>query len=58
MTSSNQIYKKMGMSIFSSGGADIQESIKYIKTLNLDYVVFGSSKLENIEKNLTSFKSV
>ena len=41
----------MGMSIFSSGGTKISESIKYIKKLNLDYVVFGSSKINNIESN-------
>jgi hypothetical protein len=44
-------YNLMGMSIFSSGGANINEAITYIKSLNLDYVVFGSSKLENVEAN-------
>jgi hypothetical protein len=52
----NHKYKLMGMSIFSSGGANISKSIDYIKSLGLDYVVFGSSKLENIESNLKSFK--
>ena len=35
-------YKLMGMSIFTTGASNIPESIKYIKKLNLDYVVFGS----------------
>ena len=50
-------YKLMGMSIFASGAAKIPESIDYIKTLNLDYVVFGSSRIENIKSNLNLFKS-
>ena len=41
----------MGMSIFSSGGTEISESIDYIKKINLDYVVFGSSKINNIKSN-------
>lgn len=45
-------YKLMGMSIFSSGGGNIEESIMFIKKLNLDYLVFGSSKLENIKFNI------
>ena len=46
----------MGMSIFASGGAqDINESIKFVKSLNLDYVVFGSSKIKNIKSNYDSF---
>jgi hypothetical protein len=50
-------YKKMGMSIFSSGGVkNIQDSLNYIKTLPLDYVVYGSSNLENIEKNYNCLK--
>ena len=50
-------WKLMGMSIFSSGskGVSIKESIEYVKTLRLDYVVFGSSKLSNIEKNVIQF---
>ena len=47
----NHNYNLMGMSIFSSGGANINEAIEYIKRLDLDYVVFGSSKLKNIENN-------
>ena len=51
-------YKKMGMSILSSGGAhNIEDSIQYIKTLNLDYVVYGSSNLKNIEANYKALKS-
>jgi len=50
-------WKLMGMSIFSSGskGVSINESIDYIKSLPLDYVVFGSSKLSNIQKNVIQF---
>jgi hypothetical protein len=45
-------YKLMGMSILSSGGyVNIEESIKYVASLNLDYVVYGSSNLKNIESN-------
>ena len=53
----NTKWKLMGMSVFSSGskGVSITESIDYIKSLRLDYVVFGSSKLLNIEKNKTQF---
>ena len=53
----NTNWKLMGMSIFSSGsqGVSIKESIKYIKSLGLDYVVFGSSKISNIEKNKIEF---
>ena len=45
-------YKTMGMSIFSSGGASIKESLDYIKSLPLDYVVFGTSKLKNVKSNM------
>ena len=44
-------YKRMGMSIFSSGASEIEKSITYIKTLNLDYVVFGSSKVKNVKSS-------
>ena len=44
-------YKLMGMSIFASGAADIPSSIDFIKKLNLDYVVFGTSKLKNVKSN-------
>lgn len=50
-------YKTMGMSIFASGGGDIEQSIRFIKNLNLDYVVFGSSKINNIKSNLYKFTS-
>lgn len=49
-------YKKMAMSIFSSGGShNIQSSIEYIKQLSLDYVVYGSSKIKNIKTNFDQF---
>lgn len=51
-------YKKMGMSIMSSGGTNsIQDSLNYIKSLPLDYVVYGSSKLKNIESNFNYLKN-
>ena len=49
-------YKLMGMSVFASGAANIPASINYIKKLNLDYVVFGSSRIENIQKNLDNLR--
>lgn len=49
-------YKLMGMSIFASGAANIPSSIDYIKQLNLDYVVFGSSRIENVKSNFKLFK--
>lgn len=54
---SGKKYKLMGMSVFASGAAKIPDSIDYIKSLNLDYVVFGSSRIENIKSNLNLFKS-
>ena len=45
-------YRLMGMGIFASGASNITTSIKYINKLNLDYVVFGTSKISNIESNL------
>ena len=51
------LYKKMGMSIMASGGASsIQESLRYIKNLPLDYVVYGSSNLSNISSNYAFLK--
>lgn len=51
-------YQKMGMSILSSGGVNsIGDSLEYIKSLKLDYVVFGSSKLKNIRSNFDTLKS-
>ena len=49
-------YKLMGMSIFASGAANIPLSIDYIKQLNLDYVVFGTSRIENVKSNLKLFR--
>ena len=49
-------YKLMGMSIFASGAANIPSSIDYIKQLNLDYVVFGSSRIENVKSNMKLFR--
>ena len=48
-------YKLMGMSIFASGAANIPISINYIKKLKLDYIVFGSSRIENIKSNFNLF---
>jgi hypothetical protein len=51
------VYKKMGMSILSSGGfRNIQKSLEYIKKLPLDYVVYGSSKIKNLELNYNFLK--
>lgn len=51
------VYRKMGMSILSSGGAsNIEESLDYIKKLPLDYVVYGSSKMMNIQINYNLLK--
>lgn len=48
----------MGMSILSSGGdLSIEDSLAYIKGLNLDYVVYGSSKLDNIKFNFDLLKN-
>jgi hypothetical protein len=44
-------YKLMGMSILASGAANVAGSIKYIKEIDLDYVVFGSSSLVNVKSN-------
>ena len=54
---SNTLYKLMGMSIFASGAGNIPSSIDYIKELPLDYVVFGTSKLANVESNMRLFKN-
>lgn len=50
-------YKLMGMSIFSSGASMVPNSIAYVKELKLDYVVFGSSNMDNIENNINLLKS-
>ena len=47
----------MGMSIFSSGGIkNIEQSISYIKKLPLDYVVYGSSNINNVRSNYNALK--
>lgn len=53
----NTRWNLVGMSVFSSGSMrfSIPESIDYIKSLPLDYVVFGSSNLTNIKSNLDLF---
>jgi len=50
-------YKLMGMSIFASGAANINESIEYIKSLKLDYVIFGTSQLRNVKSNMELLRS-
>ena len=50
-------YKLMGMSIFASGAGNIPSSIDYIKKLPLDYIVFGTSKLSNVESNMKLLKN-
>lgn len=50
-------FKKMGMSILSSGGINnVADSIDYVKKLDLDYVVYGSSKISNVENNYKMLK--
>ena len=56
-TETSPKYKLMGMSVFASGAANIPNSINYIKKLKLDYVVFGSSRLENIKSNFELFNN-
>ena len=46
----------MGMSIFASGAGGIAESIEYIRQFNLDYVVFGTSRVKNVVNNLELLK--
>jgi len=43
--------------IIENRKSHIPASINYIKKLNLDYVVFGSSRIENIQKNIEQFKN-
>ena len=51
------LYKKMGMSILSSGGVkNIQDALFYIKKLPLEYVVYGSSNIKNVETNYNILK--
>ena len=49
-------YKKMGMSVLASGGACASESLAFIKQLPLDYIVFGSSNIENIKSNIRQIR--
>ena len=58
LISSNPKYKLMAMSIFSSGASNIKESVDYIKKFDLDYVVFGTSKIDNVKTNLELFKNL
>jgi hypothetical protein len=51
------LYKKMGMSILSSGGVkNIHEALFYIKNLPLEYVVYGSSSIKNVQTNYNILK--
>jgi hypothetical protein len=52
-------WKIVGMSIFSSGAqiVTISESIEFIKSIDFDYIVFGSSKLNNIKENYLKFNT-
>lgn len=50
-------YKRMGMSIFSSGALYNESVFDFIKSLNLNYIVFGSSKLQRIKSNCLKFKN-
>jgi hypothetical protein len=56
---SNTKWQLVGMSIFSSGSSrvTIKESINFIKSQSLDYVVFGTSKLNNVKANLNLINS-
>ena len=45
-------WKLMGMSIMESGSMNSKEPLNYRTLYNLDYLVFGSSKHENILTNL------
>lgn len=54
-SSQKHAYRTMGMSVLSSGAANIPQSIEFIKTLALDYVVFGTSRLENVAANRKLF---
>lgn len=50
-------YKIMGMSIFASGAGNIPQSIDFIKSLNLDYAVFGTSRIENVKANMNGLRA-
>jgi len=50
-------YKKMGMSILSSGSVlNVDDSLDYIKELQLDYVVYGTSSINNLIYNFNYLK--
>ena len=57
LVKSRPLYRLMAMSIFASGAANIPSSITYVKALNLDYVVFGSSQIENVGSNLNGLRN-
>lgn len=50
-------WRLMGMSILASGSMRSEESLRFEKLYSLDYLVFGSSKLENIKSNIEIIKS-
>ena len=54
----NTKWQLVGMSIFSSGSSavTIQESVDFVKSQKLDYVVFGTSKIKNVKANLLLFQ--
>lgn len=47
-------YKTIAMSVFA-GDASIDQKIEYIKGLEIDYILFGSSKKKNILNNYNCF---
>ena len=54
----NTRWNLMAMSILSSGakGMNVKEAFMFIKAQNIDYVVFGSSRIENIKSNIASLR--
>ena len=54
----NTRWNLMAMSILSSGGKgmNVKEAFMFIKAQNIDYVVFGSSRIENIKSNIASLR--
>lgn len=55
----NTSWKLIAMSVMSSGksGVSISESLNYIKAQSLDYLVIGSSNIENIEANIKTLNN-
>jgi hypothetical protein len=45
------------MSVFARGALNIPSSVSYVKKLDLDYVVFGTSRLKNVKSNLNLFNN-